>query len=180
MSHGARAAVIDVKLARVEELFASLDPSPLVERDIDDAVEEFLVDSALDQPDDRPLVVAIHLPAPEASDPKAISQAIGNYFSFMRSREETRLRRLFREGRQALAVGVLFLAICVILGETAYRVFGGGVGALLREGLSIIGWVANWRPVEIFLYDWRPMRRRQRVYDRLARAHVELRIDNAG
>ena len=39
----------------------------------------------------------------------------------------------------------------------------------------IIGWVALWRPVEIFLYEWWPLRRHRRQMDRLAAMTVELR-----
>ena len=37
-----------------------------------------------------------------------------------------------------------------------YRV----VARVLEESLIIVGWVANWRPIEIYLYDWLPIRRR--------------------
>ena len=46
------------------------------------------------------------------------------------------------------------------------------MGTLLGEGLVIIGWVATWRPVSIFLYEWRPMRQQMHIYDRLARLNV--------
>ena len=176
---GARPAVIDIKLKRIGDLFAELDPSPLVERDIDDTVEEFLVDCALEKPRDAELAIMIHLPAPAPEgDGEKLTEAIRNYFAFMADREAGRIRRLFREGRQALAIGLVFLLVCVSLGQAAFTLYGGTIGTLAREGLSIIGWVANWRPVEIFLYDWRPLRRRQRVFEQLARARVELRIDN--
>jgi hypothetical protein len=42
------------------------------------------------------------------------------------------------------------------------------------EGLIILGWVANWRPLEIFLYDWWPLARRRRLFQRLAEMPVEV------
>jgi hypothetical protein len=50
-------------------------------------------------------------------------------------------------------------------------------GQIVQEGLIIVGWVANWRPIEIFLYDWWPIVRRRRLYRRLASATVEVRRD---
>ena len=41
-------------------------------------------------------------------------------------------------------------------------------GPALRESLVIAGWVALWRPLEIFLYDWWPIRAEAKLYDRLA------------
>jgi hypothetical protein len=46
---------------------------------------------------------------------------------------------------------------------------------MVEESLLILGWVANWRPLEIFLYDWWPLTRRRDLYRRLAAAAVELR-----
>jgi hypothetical protein len=46
---------------------------------------------------------------------------------------------------------------------------------ILREGLIILGWVANWRPIEIFLYDWWPLVRKRRLLERLADATVIVR-----
>jgi hypothetical protein len=47
-----------------------------------------------------------------------------------------------------------------------------GIGRALNEGLLILGWVANWRPLEIFLYDWWPLTRRRDLYRRLSNAKV--------
>jgi len=46
---------------------------------------------------------------------------------------------------------------------------------VIEESLLIFGWVANWRPIEIFLYDWWPINRRRNLYRRIATAQVELR-----
>lgn len=47
-------------------------------------------------------------------------------------------------------------------------------GELLRQGLVICGWVAMWRPLEIFLYGWWPIRREARLYDRLSIMPVRI------
>jgi hypothetical protein len=46
---------------------------------------------------------------------------------------------------------------------------------LLRQSFLILGWVANWRPLEIFLYDWWPLARRRDLYRRLSAAVVEIK-----
>ena len=40
-----------------------------------------------------------------------------------------------------------------------------------------MGWVAMWRPLEIFLYDWWPVRRLQVAYERLARMQTLVVCD---
>jgi hypothetical protein len=46
---------------------------------------------------------------------------------------------------------------------------------LVEESLLILGWVANWRPIEIFFYDWWPVVRKRNLYRRLAVASVEVK-----
>jgi hypothetical protein len=45
-----------------------------------------------------------------------------------------------------------------------------------RESLTIAGWVAMWRPMQIFLYDWWPLRHLGKIYEMLSRMPVELRL----
>jgi hypothetical protein len=49
------------------------------------------------------------------------------------------------------------------------------VSEIVAEGLLIVGWVAMWRPLEIFLYEWWPTRRRCRGFDKLSRIRVIVR-----
>jgi hypothetical protein len=43
----------------------------------------------------------------------------------------------------------------------------------LVDSLVILGWVVLWRPAELLLYDWWPVRRRMQLYRRLIAAKVE-------
>ena len=52
---------------------------------------------------------------------------------------------------------------------------GSASNAILSEGLLILGWVAMWRPVEIFLYDWWPELGKRRVFARIGGMSIEAR-----
>jgi hypothetical protein len=52
----------------------------------------------------------------------------------------------------------------------------GGVAHFIEEGFIIVGWVALWRPLEIFLYDWWPLAQKRRLYQRLSEAQVAVRF----
>ena len=86
------------------------------------------------------------------------------------------LNELFRIGRKSLLIGLTALAACVLIARGATAALGSGnVSRFIEESLIILGWVANWKPIEIFLYDWWPLARRRDLYRRLAVAKVELR-----
>jgi hypothetical protein len=68
------------------------------------------------------------------------------------------------------------LAVCIGLSQVLSSALPqSALGQLLAEGIMIFGWVANWRPAEILLYDIWAVRRRVGVYRRLADAEIELK-----
>jgi hypothetical protein len=87
-------------------------------------------------------------------------------------------KRLMREGRTALLVGLLFLATCQIT-ATLLNPPAGSWQTVAREGLTIIGWVAMWKPLEIYLYRWWPLLALRKLYRRLSLMPVEVRCPPA-
>ena len=164
------AARIEISLNRLSQLFNSLDPSPFHERDLDQDAEEYIVGSAEEIGRQRPIALVIHLPADQVPGPGSIDlgDAIHNYFAYREAHERRRLRVLFRDGRIALLIGLAFLFCCVLLRELAFSFVKDSASDIFGEGMLIIGWVAMWRPLEIFLYEWVPIRRRCHVLAKLA------------
>ena len=167
-------ARIEINLTRLAQLFNSLDPSPFRERDLDQEAEDYIVGSAEEIPRQQALTLIVHLPAdqlPSAGIPD-LATAVHHYFSYRETHERRRLRLLFHEGRIALATGLAFLLLCTLLRELAFSFGSGAVSDIIGEGMLIIGWVAMWRPLEIFLYEWVPIRRRCRVLAKLSQIPV--------
>jgi hypothetical protein len=171
------ANAIEIRIEKITQLFHSLDPFPFRQRDLDSDVEEFIVGWARELPPDKPLRIVVHLPETEASTPEAheVSAAIAQYFGYRARIIALDLRELFRVGRRAMAIGLTVLSFSVITGQTIVNLAPGPIGRVIEESLLIFGWVANWRPIEIFLYEWWPIVRRRNLYQRLSAAHVKLR-----
>jgi hypothetical protein len=174
----AATSAIELRIEAVSQLFHTLDPFPFRERDLDKDAEEFIVSWARELPSDQPLRIVVHLPEAQASTPEAneINAALIRYFTY-RSQAITRdLKELFLIGRRALAIGLAVLCVCVLTTQAVTtHLRADPLGSFVDESLTIFGWVANWRPIEIFLYDWWPIVRRRNLYRRLATAQVELR-----
>jgi hypothetical protein len=169
-------AKIEISLNRLSQLFNSLDPSPFHERDLDQDAEDYIIGSAEEISHHRLLSLVIHLPADQVPEPAALSlaDAVHNFFAYREAHERRRLRVLFRDGRIALAIGLTFLFCCVALREVIFSFQHNAASDIFGEGLLIIGWVAMWRPLEIFLYEWVPMRRRCKVLGTLATIPVTI------
>jgi len=77
-------------------------------------------------------------------------------------------------------IGLVALASAIALGDfLAALMKGSRIGEIVRESFTIGGWVSMWRPLEIFLYDWWPIRSEVRLSERLAAMPVRIRYLNA-
>lgn len=166
---------IELRIAQLSELFNSMDPTPFHHRNLDADAEEFLENWALEFPQDSHFRIIVHIEQMPQEDPTPlISDAIHNYFNYKAVRSKRNLRLLLLEGRTSLLIGLGFLALC-LLGADILAAFSNNTFLrLLKESLLIGGWVAMWRPIQIFLYGWWPIIRRSRIYNNLSRAIVHV------
>ena len=177
-----KCAVIEVHVAELKQLFNSIDPSPFRNKDLDPSAEEFIIGWAKDLPKDAPLglVVDLDRPAGLPDEAAVLREAVHEFFGQRANAYRRRLRELFRVGRKSLLIGLVVLAAAIALGDFLGSLLKGKhVGEILRESLTIGGWVSMWRPLEVFLYDWWPIRNEARLSDRLASMPVRIQYLNA-
>ncbi len=170
--------IIELRVAELRQLFDAIDPSPFRDKRLDPDAAEFIVDRSKDVPRDAPLALLVHVDRPMglAHEGDVVRDAIHQYFQLRAERCRRDLRQLFRRGRISLGIGLGFLVMVVGLGDLVARSMRREhLAEVLREGLSIGGWVAMWRPLEVFLYDWWPIRADVRLFDRLAMMPVHVR-----
>jgi len=166
---------IRLKLRDMNQLFNSMDPSPFIERDLDDDAEEFIVSWAQECPSNASIRLRIYLDQWPAEDPKElIKNAVHNHFSHRVQIARLEFKRLLEQGRTSLFIGLLFLAACLLVTNLLLGRAAGTWAAVVRESLTIAGWVAMWRPMQIYLYDWWPLLRRIRIYTKLSHMPVEV------
>ena len=169
--------VIEVHVTGLRRLFNAIDPSPFSDKDLDPDAEEFIVNWAKELPKESPLALLVYLdrgPGP-AGEAEALGSSVRTFFTTRAAAYRRRLRELFRRGRTSLLIAVVFLAAATALSDLLGTWTTGRLADTLREGLIIVGWVAMWRPLELFLYDWWPIRAEARLSDRLAAMPVRIR-----
>lgn len=168
---------IEVRLRELAQLFNVMDPSPFIDRDLDDAAEEFIVSWARELPGGKELELVIHVEVPPLPDRReGLAKAVHGYFKGRAELKQHEFRQLLKRGRTSLIIGLLFLAACFAASEAVATLGFGTAAEFIQESLLIGGWVAMWRPLEIFLYDWWPVRSERELYRRLARMGVKLKV----
>lgn len=171
---------IEVHVAQIDQLFNSIDPSPFHSRDLDADADEYIVKCAKDLPKHAALELLIHLDQQPANLAKLdmVEGAIRAHFEAAALSTQAQLKDLFKRGRTSLLIGLAFLSASIGVSQwlssnpdSAHHII-----RILQEGVVIGGWVAMWRPMEIFLYDWWPMAARIRLLSRLSQLRVSVQL----
>lgn len=167
---------VELRLHEVAQLFNSMDPTPFHHKDLDPDAEEFIESWAMEFPPGGRYQITIHLEQlPPEGDPTAlVTEALHNYFEYKAGLMRRELRQLLQQGRISLMIGIAFLALCLLSADAIGKLATGTFLSIVRESLTIGGWVGMWRPLQIFLYDWWPLTRSRRTYQDLSRAEVRI------
>jgi hypothetical protein len=168
--------VIEIELNSIMQLFDSFDPAPFHEKELDADAEVYIYNAVDEFPLKKPLEIMIHLPpaevSPETED--SLKKAIKNHFSYKRLLTEIELRRLLYQGRRNLVIALVFLFLCLLTINLLSTLEESVIKTLFSEGLLIIGWVAMWNPIDIFLYGWWPIVHKHKIYQKIIDMDVSL------
>lgn len=172
-----RRTLIEVHVTDIRQLFDAMDPSPLQSRDLDPRTDAFIVDWAKDLPGESAITLVVYIDQLEtAENHQMVATAVHRHFSAKADAAWRSLRELFARARVSLAIGLTCLAISLAASEVIKTwISPDGLAQVLRESLLIGGWVAMWRPMELLLYDWWPIRADARLLNQLATMPVEIR-----
>jgi hypothetical protein len=170
-------ALIEVRVRDLKQLFNSLDPTPFQGRDLDPQAEEFIIGWAREVRNTVALGLLVHVDQDTASQDAAqmVQAAVRDHFKRRADTTRQKLRQLFRLGRRSLLIGLAFLGTCIALGDGIQTWMPDSrFAGIVRESLLIGGWVAMWKPIEVFLYDWWPIRAEAVLSDRLSAMVVRV------
>ena len=170
--------VVEVHVKELGQLFNAMDPAPFRERDLDPNAEAFIVESVKElHHHERPLalVVLVDREAISADDAAVVKNAVHQYFGSRARATRLKLRELFKNGRKSLVIGLVCVAATVLGSDLVQTMFEGRrFTNVISESLVIGGWVAMWRPLEVFLYEWWPIRAEARLHTRLSEMPVRV------
>jgi hypothetical protein len=166
---------IDIAVESSERLFDNRDPAPFRERDLQPLLSEYLTDCADDLLGEPKLRVRFWLTR-GPSNPEDIRLAYQSHFEEALLRLDRRSARRIRLGVTTLVIAVVGLVVLFALSQLLRGAVKGTVGTALSEGIVILGWVVLWRPADVLLYEWIPIRRERRVITKLLAADVKLHV----
>jgi hypothetical protein len=164
---------VNIHVRDLAQLFNSLDPSPFWDRDLDRTAAEFIEEEFSEKLSAENWHLYVHAHEGGTS-PTDLQAALENYYGRMASSTRRALREYLWSAQWTLVGGVLVFLVSMGVRSALARLLG-KLPLILDEGLIILAWLALWRPAEMLLYGWAPLRRKQRLYQRLAGIRVVIR-----
>lgn len=166
--------VIELALRSPAELFEPGEPPPLGPRALHPQVVEAITQQWLRAPRGCSLQLRILLPPATLGEPDQLTATLRDYFLARSIAEQLEIRRILRDGRITLCIGLVFLMVVNAIAELIRVTATGRFAGVVVAGLEIFGWVALWYPAELLLYSWLPAYRRLRLLRRLLEASIEF------
>lgn len=169
--------IIEVAIRNTWQLFNERDPAPSRARDLDENFVTYVVSSAQEFPLKTPLKLKITVleKSPQDINKEDLHAAIRAHFIYAARLSKTKMRKSLRVGRYFLMIGLLVLFVCLGIAQLiSSKHSDSGLAVIAHEGFTIIGWVAMWRPIEVFLYDWFPLREEKLYLEKIATLEIDL------
>lgn len=168
--------LIELELHSMMQIFNSFDPAPFHEKELDEDAEVYIYNIVGEFPLKKPLEIIIHVPPSEfnGETERTLKEAIRNHFLYKKVLTEIDLRRLLQRGRRNMTIAIIFLFLCLLMIRLLSTLEGGLLTTMLSEGLTIIGWVAMWEPIYVFLYGWWPIVHKKNIYRKILDMNVSV------
>lgn len=165
---------IILQISSINELLRS-SVSSYAKRMLKSDAEEFIVEEASNLSCKSVINIKINIPLSEFKHKDELANAIHSHFYYRKVQLQKKYNSIFRYGWRKLFLALGLLAVIFSLTEIALHLIPGNkVVQFIRESFIILGWVALWRPLEMLLYDWFPVKKNLNLYNRLEQSNVEV------
>ncbi|MFZ9388519.1 MAG: hypothetical protein ACO25B_11630 [Chitinophagaceae bacterium] len=143
---------------------------------LDKDVENYIVENSRPFPRNEEIEITLVFRERMNLNEKECMDHFHLHFSKCLDRTRLQLRQTLRLGWRSLVIAFIFLTAMYSIVNTFFPALPeNGVIISIRELFIILGWVALWRPAELLLYEWFPLRRNVILYSRLSRCRIDFK-----
>lgn len=166
--------VIEINAGKIGDLYDDFDSyTPYVRKELDQDLVEYITDSASDLGKETFLIRFYLLQAPTEEMKSRITASINSYFLYLKNLELNELARVMRTSSIFFVVGVALLFITVWINKNL-SADASVLKQVFAHGLTVASWVSLWEALATFIINWAPYTRQIKLYERTARAPVEV------
>jgi hypothetical protein len=161
----------------MDQLIDPEDPGAPSEKELTGEAEDRLYSLIDEIGYKKPIDLIIHLPKSDEYPGSGIDlpRAIRSHFAFRLTELEGEKRASWHEGKMSFFIAIFNACIMIVVGWYYYDHSGSFLYVLLTGLVVILNWVTIWDTYEYFVYDWRHLWRKRRMYDKISRMDIQIR-----
>jgi len=159
-----------LEFVNLDQLLESSDPRPLPGRELTELAEETIAGYV----DEFPLKWPIGLTVALAQDSVAadvlalIPATVRRHFTFRLNDLDHEKRVSLSEGKISITIAAFNATVAILFVLFMNPYFENPVVFLLGGLVTILNWVTVWHTYEYFVYEYRQLRRKQKIYRKIA------------
>ncbi len=162
---------LDIQIEKYRDAYSNWDYSPLVNRDLDDDLMDYLIDCSYEIPYKKSIEIYFHMPyelRDIVREQKSI-HGMNNFFKY-------RIRKIKNDRIHLMRSTFLFLligtALLIVSNFTSIFIFDAFFSKLVSEGLVIGAWVMIWEMFSTWFFTVKNLSNRIKHYYRLVQAPI--------
>jgi hypothetical protein len=153
-------------------IFHPFDPAPLESRTVSTVADEYVLNAFKDIGNPPSVTMRIQLPPGDSTCCREVQEAFRKHFRESAAECRSELRDHFRDAIRSLGASLIFALIVVFLAQWVADLAESRLLDKVASGLSLAAWVSLWKPTEMLIHDWRPLRRTLRMREQLMAMNV--------
>ncbi|RXE56755.1 hypothetical protein ABH15_00845 [Methanoculleus taiwanensis] len=167
---------VEFRFKALDQLLDPADSSPLPERELTEFAEEYIFGYLRECRLQNLAGLNISLPQDQVSPEMQmlLPDTIRRQYLFRLSDLDHETRLSLREGRISLAIAVFNATIAVLFFSIFASYLESLVVILLGGLITILNWVTIWNTYEYFVYDYRHLMHRRRIYRKVPALEIKV------
>jgi len=168
--------VIDLDTYR--DAYSEWDYSPLSNREMDDDLLEYLMDSSVEIGCKKRMMIDFYIPESlfDASRERKSIQGFRAYFRYRIRKIQSERLRLLRQTLVLFLLGIVFLSSAAMVNRLGINPF---VGEIVSEGLFIGAWVAIWEIFSTVYFEVNNLSQRIKHFRRLEATDIHYYVKSS-
>lgn len=169
--------IIEMGIEEPFDLYDDKDPSVLNLRDFRKEVQNYIIESIEEIPKSKKIKINIYFDkfSDDIAEVENLRQSFFDFFAFETKLRVHQIRIKIKRGFKSLAVGICFLFFCIIAAHFLGYSNKSLLSELFVEGLTVLGWVSLWTPLQVFLYEIWPLLENIKNFKRVLISSVDFK-----
>jgi hypothetical protein len=166
---------LNIDIKNIDDLLKNHGSIASKEESLSKDIEEYLFKAVKCYPKSQKIKLLIIIKESQRQwNNEEISRIVHSNFYYRVKETKIYLKEQFRQWRINVFIGILFLILCLIVGEILDKFSQIEIIKIIKESLRIIGWVAFWEPVSFIIFGWRIINRDKHYYIKLCNIPIKV------